>query len=266
MAPPSARMASLVSLEGRCALVTGASSGIGAHLAAVLHEAGADVVLCARRADRLASLAARLNAQRPESAFAVEFDVADAAQVAAAFDRAEVALGGRVCDVIVGCAGVAAPRRAVDVSDEEYDAVMAVNQRGAFFVAREAARRLLRDRRRGSIINVASIQGLRQSGMHATYGMSKAAVIQMTRIMALELVRQGVRVNALAPGYFPTEMTEEFYTTELGRKHISRMPAKRLGQLRELDGATLFLACEAASSFVTGICIPVDGGHLVSAL
>lgn len=263
MAPASQRVASLLSLEGRCCLVTGASSGIGAHLAAVLHEAGAVVVLCARRVERLQSLAQCLG----EGAFAVELDVADSTQVAACFDRAEACLGGgRVCDVVLNCAGVAIPQRAVDVTDADYDNTMAVNQRGAFFVAREAARRMMKAGVKGSIINVASIQGLRQSGMHTAYGMSKAAVIQMTKVMALELVRMGVRVNALAPGYFPSEMTSEFYATERGKEHMKKMPARRLGELRELDAVTLFLASELASSFVTGICLPVDGGHLLSAL
>eukprot|EP00446_Apocalathium_sp_SHHI-4_P094102 CAMPEP_0177447950 /NCGR_PEP_ID=MMETSP0369-20130122/7908_1 /TAXON_ID=447022 ORGANISM="Scrippsiella hangoei-like, Strain SHHI-4" /NCGR_SAMPLE_ID=MMETSP0369 /ASSEMBLY_ACC=CAM_ASM_000364 /LENGTH=266 /DNA_ID=CAMNT_0018920311 /DNA_START=66 /DNA_END=866 /DNA_ORIENTATION=- len=262
---PSPRVASLLSLEGRCALITGASSGIGAHLAAVLHEAGADVVLCARRADRLQALAERLNLQRP-GAYAVELDVSNAEQVGACFDRAEACFGGRVCDIVLNCAGVAMPNRAVDATDAEYDALMAVNQRGAFFVAREAARRLLRAGQKGSIVNIASIQGVRQGSMQTLYGMSKAAVIQMTKVMALELMRQGIRVNALAPGYFLSEMTEEFYSSEKGKEHIKRMPARRMGELHELDAALLFLASERASSFVTGVCLPVDGGHLLSAL
>jgi len=143
---------------------------------------------------------------------------------------------------------------------------MAVNQRGAFIVAREAAGRMVKAGTRGSVINVASIQGLRQGSMQTTYGMSKSAVIQMTKVMALELAKTGVRVNALAPGYFPSEMTEDFYKTEQGRSHVQRMPAKRLGELRELDGAMLLLASEQAGSFVTGVCVPVDGGHLNSSL
>mmetsp|Transcript_19023 Transcript_19023/g.60427 ORF Transcript_19023/g.60427 Transcript_19023/m.60427 type:complete len:268 (+) Transcript_19023:72-875(+) len=267
MAPPSPRVASLLSLDGRRALVMGASSGLGEHLAAVLHEAGADVVLCARRASRLQDLAASLGRSRSAGpgAHVVEADVADAAQVRAAFDRAETCLGG-VCDLVLNCAGVAIPARAINATDEQYDSLMAVNQRGAFFVAREAAQRMVKAGIKGSVINVASIQGVRQSGMQTLYGMSKSAVIQMTKVMALELVRSGVRVNALAPGYFPSEMTEDFYGTEQGRSHIQRMPARRLGELRELDAATLLLASEQAGSFVTGVCLPVDGGHLLSAL
>eukprot|EP00927_Polykrikos_kofoidii_P072842 TRINITY_DN68922_c0_g1_i1.p1 TRINITY_DN68922_c0_g1~~TRINITY_DN68922_c0_g1_i1.p1 ORF type:complete len:287 (+),score=50.80 TRINITY_DN68922_c0_g1_i1:59-862(+) len=267
MAPPSPRVASLLALDGRRALITGASSGIGAHLAAVLHEAGAEVVLCARRGERLQELAAELQRSRNDSSVhVVVADLSDGPQVRVAFEQAEACFGGQPCDVVLNCAGVALARLAIDVSDEEYDAVVAVNQRGAFFVAREAARRLKLAGLGGSIINVASILGVRQSSQTAVYGMSKAAVIQMTKIMALELVQSGIRVNAIAPGYFPSEMTDDFFSTDKGRSHIQRMPARRMGKLHELDAATLLLASEQAGSFLTGICLPVDGGHLLSAL
>lgn len=268
MAPPTSRIASLLGLDGRCALVTGASSGIGAHLAVVFHEAGADVVICARRADRLQSLAEKLNGSHSGAprVHVVELDVADTAQVRSGFDQAEARLGGRVCDVVLNCAGIAMPKRAVDVTDEEYDSIMAVNQRGAFAVAREAAQRMLKAGVPGSIINVGSILGLRQASFQTVYGMSKAALQQMTKIMALELARTGVRINAILPGYFPSEINEEFYKTDAGKAHIQRMPKRRFGALEELDAATLLLASERAGSFITGECLVVDGGHLLSSL
>lgn len=271
MAPPSTRVSSLLSLDGRCALITGASSGLGAHLAEVLHEAGADVVLCARRADRLEGLAARLNAARGgdrPSAHAVDLDVADPTRVGGCFDRAEACLGqGRVVDVVLNCAGINIfPVRAIDFTDEQYRSIMDVNVRGAFFVAQEAAKRMLKAGAKGSIINVASIHGLRQSKFVSLYAMSKAAVIQMTKNLALEFAHKGVRVNAVAPGYFPSEMSEVMGNTDEGKAYIASTPARRFGELRELDAATLFLASVAASSFITGVCVPVDGGHLVSSL
>lgn len=265
MAPPSTRVASLLSLEGRSALVTGASSGIGAHIAEVLHEAGASVVMCARRMERLQDLADKLNTTR-QGAYVVAMDVAEASQVVQAFDEAEKCAGGAV-EIIVNCAGIATPNRAVDVLDAEYDELMSVNQRGAFIVAREAARRMLKSSVQGSIINIASIHGLRQGSSQVTYAMSKSAVIQMTKVMALELARQGVRVNAIAPGYFPTEMNEDFLKSEAGQRLVvARIPMQRLGILSELDAAVLLLVSGNASSFITGVCLPVDGGHVVSAL
>eukprot|EP00747_Dinoflagellata_sp_TGD_P187241 gnl/TRDRNA2_/TRDRNA2_44794_c0_seq1.p1 gnl/TRDRNA2_/TRDRNA2_44794_c0~~gnl/TRDRNA2_/TRDRNA2_44794_c0_seq1.p1 ORF type:complete len:269 (-),score=62.14 gnl/TRDRNA2_/TRDRNA2_44794_c0_seq1:104-910(-) len=268
MAPPSSRVASMLALDGQCALITGASSGIGAHLAAVLHEAGADVVLCARRTDRLEELAAELDKRRGSkgSAQVVAMDVADTAAVRSAFQEAKKKMAGRVCDVVVNCSGIAMPKKAVDVPQEEYDALMNVNQRGAFVVCQEAARHMMDAKVKGSIICVASILGIRQNTMQTTYGMSKAAVIHMAKVMSLEWVRQGVRVNVIAPGYFPTEMNSDFLETETGKSFINRTPAKRAGQLSELDGATLMLASDKASSWITGVCVPVDGGHLLSSL
>eukprot|EP00930_Biecheleria_cincta_P031322 TRINITY_DN21740_c0_g2_i1.p1 TRINITY_DN21740_c0_g2~~TRINITY_DN21740_c0_g2_i1.p1 ORF type:complete len:268 (-),score=54.60 TRINITY_DN21740_c0_g2_i1:60-863(-) len=267
MAPPSARIVSLLSLEKCSVLITGASSGIGAHLTEVFHEAGANVVMCARRTERLQELADRLHRKRQDAgAYVVAMDVADPSQVAHAFVEAERCLGGAV-EIVVNCAGIAKPNRAVDVHDADYDELMSVNQRGAFTVAREAARRMLRASVKGSIINIASIHGLRQGSSQVTYAMSKSAVIQMTKVMALEMARQGVRVNAIAPGYFPTEMNEEFLKSEAGQKLIvARIPMQRLGNLSELDAAVLLLASGNASSFITGVCLPVDGGHVMSAL
>jgi len=240
----------------------------------VLHEAGADVVLCARRVGRLKDLAAELGLQRqkawPEAssggAFVVEMDVADPVAVPKGFDAVEACLNGRTCDIVLNCAGIAIPKLTVETSDEDYEALMAVNQRGAFYVAREAARRMIRAKLPGSIINIGSILGLRQEKAQATYGMSKAAMIQMTKIMALELASNNIRVNCIAPGYFRTEINEEFFDSEKGKAFVKRIPMRRLGQASELDAVTLTLASEKAGSFITGACIVVDGGHTLSAL
>mmetsp|Transcript_8108 Transcript_8108/g.18058 ORF Transcript_8108/g.18058 Transcript_8108/m.18058 type:complete len:273 (+) Transcript_8108:62-880(+) len=272
MAPPDVKTSSILSLDGSVALITGASSGIGAHLAEVLHAAGADVVLCARRADRLHKLAEDLAARRRNTgannggAFVVEMDVANPASIPRGFTKAEEC-AGRVCDVIINCAGVAMPKKVVDTSLQDYENLMAVNQRGAYFVAGEAARRMMKAGVAGSIINVASILGLRQARGQSTYGMSKAAVVQMTKVLALELASSNIRVNALAPGHFVTEMNSEWFKTEQGRKFAtSRIPQKRVGEMRDLDAVTLMLASHTASAFITGAVIPIDGGHLLSAL
>eukprot|EP00971_Amphidinium_carterae_P256061 5083926-Amphidinium_carterae.1 len=250
-------------------LVTGASSGIGAHLAEVLHAAGADVVLCARRADRLHSLAEKMAALRSPGqggVYVVEMDVANPSHIPLAFAKAEE-LAGRACNVVLNNAGVDAPRKAVETTVDEYDHLMAVNQRGAYVVATEAAKRMMKAGIAGSIINVSSILGLRQAKGQSTYGMSKAAVVQMTKVLALEMASSSIRVNCLAPGFFVTEMTASWFKTEQGTKYVvQKVPQQRHGELRDLDAATLLLASSAASSFITGAVIPVDGGHLLSAL
>lgn len=255
-------------------MVTGASSGIGAHLAATLHEAGASVVLCARRADRLEGLVAELNRRcegssgdaTTQRAFAVAMDVAEPASIVRGFDAAESLFSGSPCDIIVNCAGVAITKRAIDTSDKDYEDLMAVNQRGAFQVAREASKRLVQAGTHGSIINIASIMAFRQQKQQATYGMSKAALVQMTKIMALELVKNNVRLNCIAPGYFLTEINEDFFSSDVGKARAKQLPGGRLGELHELDATLLLLASEKASSFITGAVMTVDGGHMVSSL
>lgn len=250
-------------LGGRIALVTGASGGLGSRFARVLAANGAAVVLAARRLDRLEALRDEIRAQGGQ-AHAVEMDVTSPDSVAAAFQDAEAALG--LVDVVVNNSGVSGQTGPLlSVSDEDFEAVMAVNLAGARRVAVEAARRLVAANRGGSIVNIASITGLRIAGGVAAYVTSKAALVQLTRVMALEWARHGIRVNAIAPGYIETDMNREFLTSEAGQALIRRVPQRRLGQPQDLDGPLLLLASEA-SAFMTGEVLVVDGGHLHSSL
>lgn len=254
-----ADFARLFSLEGRTALVTGASSGFGRYFAGVLHDAGARVVLAARRADRIEAEAARLG----ERALAVPLDVADEASIVGAFDRIAERVG--VCDVIVNNAGIATTRPALEISAADWDSVVDVNLRGAFLVAREAARRLVAAGRPGSVVNIASILGERVIAGVASYTASKAALLHLTRSLAVEWVRHGIRVNAIAPGYFSTEMNAGFFETEPGKAMIRRIPQRRLGELADLAGPLLLLASDAGAH-MTGATVTVDGGHSANPL
>lgn len=250
------------SLEGKVALITGASSGIGATLAQALAEAGALTVLAARRQDRLKDLVAHI-AQRGGKALAVSMDVVDRASVAAAFAQAESAFG--TVTILVNNAGVAAPRNFVHTSDEDRDFVMNTNFNGVWNVAQEAAQRMIASKTGGAIVNIASILGLNVKPAQTTYCASKAAVIQLTRAMALDLMRYNIRVNAIAPGWFKTEINEDYFNSEPGAEFIKRMPAKRLGKLEELIAPTLFL-CGEGASFVNGAVLPVDGAISVAGI
>lgn len=250
-------------LDGRRALVTGASGGLGLHFAGVLAAAGAEVVLAARRTDALEAEVARLRATGA-NAHAVPLDVTDAASVQAAFDQATGATGG-LMDIVVNNAGLSGGGTFLQGEEDEWDRVMDTNLKGAWLVGREAARRLTQAQQAGSIINVASILGLRVAGGVASYCASKAGLIQLTKAMALELARHRIRVNALAPGYIETDLNRDFFASEAGHKLVQRIPQRRLGQARELDGPLLLLASEAGS-YMTGAVIEVDGGHLCSSL
>jgi len=253
---------SLFDLTGKTALVTGASSGLGRHFAACLASAGASVVVAARRMDLIESLAEELSAKGGKVA-AARLDVTDAASVKATLDVCEVQFGG--IDVLVNNSGVIATASVLDQSEEEWDFVLDTNLKGCFLVAAEAGRRMRAARRPGSLINIASILGLRQAAQVAAYSTSKAALIQLTKSMALELARYGIRVNAIAPGYIETDLNREFFTTPAGEALIKRIPQRQLGQPQDLDGALLLLASDA-SRYMTGAVIAVDGGHLVSTL
>ncbi|MFM0500217.1 SDR family NAD(P)-dependent oxidoreductase [Paraburkholderia caffeinilytica] len=244
-------------LEGKTALVTGASSGLGAFFARVLGEAGAHVVLAARRAEPLEVVAQDIRAGGGKASTVV-LDVCDTASREHA-----LASCGRL-DVLVNNAGIVREGPASTHAEADWDDVIDTNLRGVFFTAQSAAR-LMRENGGGSIINIASILGFRQAGGVLSYAVSKAGVIQMTQSLALEWARYGIRVNALAPGYFDTELNSEFWQSRAGEAMIGRIPQRRLGQLPELAGPLLLLASDA-SSYMTGSTLVVDGGHLVSTL
>ena len=245
-------------LGGKVALVTGASSGLGAHFARCLGEAGASVVLAARRADRLSSLVADLAGQKI-AAKSVELDVQSAESISAALDSAGP------LDIVVNNAGISIVKPALDMPEADWDAVVDTNLRGAWLVAQGAAKRWVADKRPGSIVNIASILGLRTIGQVAPYNASKAGLIHLTRALAMEWARYHIRVNAICPGYIETEMNAPFWKTPGGQKLIERIPQRRIGQPEHLDGALLLLASEAGA-FMTGSVLTVDGGHTVSSL
>lgn len=247
-------------LQGRVAMVTGASSGIGAHAAATLARAGAAVVLAARRRDRLEEHVNQLR-EAGHVAHAVALDVSDPASIDKAWHDAEAATQKPI-DILFNNAGVIYVERFVRQNLEQIDRVFDTNLRGAMLVAQKAARGMA-ERRSGSIINVASTAGLRAGGSLASYGASKAGLIHLTRIMALELAAKGVRVNALAPGNLRTEMHENFREQGFEEGLEKRIPMRRFGEVGDLDGATLLLASDAGR-YITGVVLPVDGGQTLA--
>lgn len=253
-------MAYTIDLAGKRALVTGASSGLGAHFARTLSAAGAAVVLAARRVDRLQELAGEIEGKGGR-ATAVAIDVTDPASVHRAFDAAEGGIGP--IDILVNNAGVPGDGFFLKLTEEDWRGVMSVNLDGVFRVGQEAARRMAARGQGGSIVNIASILGLSVNKTLAAYAATKAAVISLTKSMALELARDRIRVNAIAPGYFSTEINAAFLASPAGAQLLSRVPLRRAGDLRELDGPLLLLASDAAA-FMTGSVVVVDGGHLLA--
>lgn len=259
MIDPSQRF----SLANRVVLITGASSGIGAHLARVAASAGARVVLAARRTERLAELAVQLSEQGTE-ALAVALDVTDRASVEAAFDAAQARFG--IVDVVLNNAGIGNGQRALELSEDDWRSMLATNLDGAWRVAQCAAQRLVQAGRPGSIVNIASMLGIRVGVGYSHYCTAKAGLLQLSKAMALELARHRIRVNAIAPGYFLTEMTSSHFDNERSRQYIrDNIPMRRLGELSELDGPFLLLASDAGG-FMTGSVLAVDGGQLVNNL
>lgn len=254
------KAADLFDLNGRVALVTGASSGLGRQFAKALADNGAAVALVARRADRLLDLQQAIEAADGR-ALAIEADVTDRAAMVAAFDAAEQAFG--TVSILVNNAGIAqSPSRAIDVLEEEWRKVLDVDLDAVFYNAQEAARRMLAAKTAGAIINIASVLAFGVSKGVAAYATAKAAVVQITKAMAVELAFKGVRVNAIAPGWFVTEINDEYLAGEAGDALKRQIPMGRFGNEGDLDGALLLLSSDAGS-YITGSTIVVDGGQVV---
>lgn len=246
-------------LGGKVAMVTGVSSGLGIALSTALAEAGADLVVCARREDKLRSNAEAIARATGRAVLPVPADVSNEADVARLVAAAEARFG-RV-DILVNNAGVASAKNAVDLTGKEWLDVINVNLNGTFYMARDVARSMMRSGTGGSIVNVASIYGLFGDIIPAApYYASKGAVVNLTRALAIEWVHSGIRVNAIAPGFFPSEMTAGIQGDQQVMSHItSRTPMGRLGRPEELKGALLLLASDAGS-YITGHILNVDGG------
>jgi len=245
----------LGSIAGKTILVTGGSSGLGLHFAQTLSRNGAEVILAARRLDAVKDAAEQLRAEGGK-ATAVRMDVTNPDSVAEALE-------GLTLDGLVNNAGVTTTTPAMDISAEDFGSVIDTNLKGVFTVAQAAARNM--KGRGGSIVNIASILGLRVAGALSAYAASKAGVVQLTKALALEWARYDIRVNALCPGYIETPLNRDFFATPAGEALVRRIPQRKLGQLSDLDGPLLLLLSDA-SRYMTGSVIAVDGGHLVSSL
>jgi 3-oxoacyl-[acyl-carrier protein] reductase len=254
------KAADLFKLDDRIALVTGASSGLGARFADVLAANGAAVALVARREDRLHEAVRRIEAAGGRAS-AIEADVTDHAAMTRAFETAEAAFGP--VTILVNNAGVAHSDRALELTEQGYRRVLDTNLDAVFFWAQEGARRMLAAGQRGSIINIASVLGFGVAKGTAAYAIAKAGVVQLTKALALELAFKGVRVNAIAPGWFVTEINRDYLMSEAGRNITREIPVGRFGQDGDLDGALLLLASEAGA-YITGATIVVDGGQMVA--
>ncbi len=257
-------MAYSMDLSGRVALVTGASSGLGAQFAKTLARAGAAVVLTGRRLERLKELRAQIESEGGD-AHAIEIDVTDLHSIKSAVAHAETEVGS--IDILINNAGVGRTQRISDVAEEDFDFLFDTNVKGAFFVAQEVGKRMLA-RAKGSapgtylggrIVNIASMAGLRVLPQIGVYCMSKAALVHMTKAMALEWGKFGINVNAICPGYIDTEINHHHWQTEQGKKLVQMLPRKRVGQAKDLD-AVLVMLCSSESHFINGAVIAVDDG------
>lgn len=248
--------------NGKRVLVTGASGGLGEHFARLFAREGARVAIAARRLADCERISSELIAAG-QQAIAVRLDVADSGSVAAGIRDVIAGLGG--IDILVNNAGIADTRAWLETDEARFDAVLDTNLKGAFLVAKACAHWMRDAGSGGAIVNIASILGLGVSGHVGPYATSKAALIQMTKSMALEWARHRIRVNALCPGYIETDINRDFFASEAGAAMIKRIPQRRLGQPADLDGALLLLAGEAGA-YITGTTIAVDGGHLLAPL
>lgn len=246
------------SLDGRLALVTGASSGLGEHFAQTLSSNGATVVLAARRLERLQALQSKIEASG-DKAFAVEMDVTSPDSVTAAFAAIHTEYAAP-CDILINNSGIGQASWFTDTTEEEWASIVDTNLTGVWRVAQQASKALIKAGKPGAIVNIASITGLQPSPMISGYAASKAAVDHLTRNMAIELSRYGIRVNAIAPGYFKTAINDEYLDSEHGDQMKKRIAMRRFGNYEDLDGPILLLASDAGA-YMTGATIVVDGGH-----
>jgi NAD(P)-dependent dehydrogenase (short-subunit alcohol dehydrogenase family) len=254
---------SLFSLANRTALVTGASSGLGRHFAQVLADAGATVVVAARRMDRLEDVAAEIS-KRGGKALPIELDVTSDASVTGAFSEIKEALG-RPCDIIINNSGMSREGWYREQSEDDWNAVIDTNLTGVWRVGKHGTNAMIDAGVKGAIVNIASITAHRTQLMTTAYCVSKAGVDHLTRHMALEGARYGIRVNAISPGYYKTAINDDYLDSEAGEAMRKRVAMRRFGEYRELDGALLLLTSEAGS-YMTGSTIVVDGGHLLAPL
>jgi NAD(P)-dependent dehydrogenase (short-subunit alcohol dehydrogenase family) len=257
-------MAYEIDLSGRVAMVTGASSGLGAQFAKTLAQAGAAVVLASRRVDKLKDLCAEIEAEGGD-AHAVELDVTNIDSIKAAVAHAETEVGS--IDILINNSGVSTTQRIADVKEDDYDFVFNTNTKGAFFVAQEVGKRMLARAKGqapgsytgGRIVNIASMAGLKVLPQIGVYCMSKAAVVHMTKAMAVEWGKYGINVNAICPGYIDTEINHHHWQTEQGQKLVQMLPRKRIGTPADLD-ALLVMLCSDQSHFINGAIIAADDG------
>jgi len=244
-------------LTGKIALITGASSGLGAHFAKVLASEGAIVILAARREAQLAQQVQAIQ-QAGGQAHGVTMDVCDSSSVEKAF-AAAMKLTGPI-DILINNAGVASePKSFINTDEQDWAWVVDTNLTGAWRVARCAAKQMIEAGKPGSIVNIASIYGLSTGVMKVAYNASKAAVVQLTKSMSMELIRKNIRVNALCPGWIKTDLNATYFESESGQKYIQTIPAKRLGHCSDLSVPLLLLASDAGS-YMTGSTLVVDGG------
>lgn len=244
-------------LDGKAALVTGASSGLGRRSALILARAGAKVALAARRAEKLAELSSEI-AAFDGRAIPIRVDVSDATSVREAVEAAETELGP--IGILVNSAGISVENWVTELEEADFDSVMNTNVKGSWLVAQEVGRRMIRHGAGGKIVNLASVLAQSVLPTLSIYSMSKAAIIQMTRAMALEWARHDIQVNAIAPGYIETEINREHFESEAGKAHVASLLRGRIGQPADIDGALMLLVSEA-SSFMTGSVITVDDGQ-----